>query len=327
MVKTKNDEDGGIRMTIQQSRINSMSKLAHIPKGKNIVIGINNVQRFPNECVKLGFIANCTSGTKILPSVINPSTRRNAEIRYLPDKSKPKETVTRPHMWTREEWAGRGETRTVTGIVWIPYQRYPRIEIVPYGVELTYLTEANSAKLFTNPILNSENNQALIKNTINIFLTIFGECEVLDENHKGWKTTEFMRLNWEILPPGVQDWDEIEHIIEKIAERQTKTNQVVWRDNSKYINSYEPNLHAIGRSGFHGYIVYGFEDANCYILESMYSNNATYVLGSNWKTLSQLTKSEILSGQFHKARLFHDANWQSRVGKIIEEAKVNKDGR
>lgn len=48
------------------------------------------------------------------------------------------------------------------------------------------------------------------------------------------------------------------------------------------------------------------------------SNNATYILQNGWKSISQLTKAEILSDELHKACIIHSESWQKELDTIVE---------
>ena len=89
--------------------------------------------------------------------------------------------------------------------------------------------------------------------------------------------------------------------------------------NCEEIYDANPDFVAYGRSGFRGYAVFGFKQKGIYVLESAFPNNATYVLGGDWETISQLSKAEILSQNLHKARIIHDANWDKNFKKMMEE--------
>ena len=56
-----------------------------------------------------------------------------------------------------------------------------------------------------------------------------------------------------------------------------------------------------------------------YILESVFPNNATYVLQDNWEKISQLSKAEILSQNLHKARIVHSESWKKNFDALMEE--------
>lgn len=306
-------------MIIFKKRINSMGHFSYIKSGEKIIIGINNAERFPSKCGALGFPPGTSSGARVLPSKINTATKQNAEPFSIPDKSKPKETAYRTHWWTRHEWAGRGETREVTEFVEIPYKRYPKIEFPPYSVELTYICNSEGTKISTDAIIFTESNYNLIKNTVNIFLTTFGECEILNEQLEGWTSSRIIRLNWDVLPPGEYPWEKIQEDIERITKKSSETHKKIIMDKSEYINGFHPDFRAYGKSGFSGYVIFGFRDKNLYVLESIYPNNATYVFNEEWEELSKLTKAEILNGSLHNARLIHRENWKRNIKNVIEK--------
>lgn len=306
-------------MYLYKKRINKLTCLDWIEQGQKVVIALYDAIRFEEKLLKLGFSADFLEGEKILPSAINPSTERNAEKYYVADKSQPKEKYFQTLWWTRHEWAGRGETREVTDYVDIPRERYPRIEYAPYSVELTLkYSEDGSLFVITPPIEFCYQNEKKLINTINIFLTVFGECEVLTENYEKLMPTKVIRLNWEILPQGEYPWEKVQKDLDTISEHKGKTARKMLLDKCEYINSFHPDFRAYGKSGFRGYVIFGFKERNIYVLESVYTNNATYVFGENWETLSKLSKAEILNGELQKARLIHNDNWQHDIDELLE---------
>lgn len=107
--------------------------------------------------------------------------------------------------------------------------------------------------------------------------------------------------------------------INYVFTKQTQ-KQMMLR-NCNLINECNPDFIAYGRSGFRGYIVFGFCKKNLFILESIFPNNATYIFESDWEGLSKLTKSEILNHNLQKGRLIHNANWPTEFEKYM-----NADG-
>ena len=91
-------------------------------------------------------------------------------------------------------------------------------------------------------------------------------------------------------------------------------------DKCEFINSFQPDFRAYGKSGFKGYVIFGFTDRDIYVLESVYPNNATYVFGKNWGELSKLTKAEILNGNLQDVRIIHNNNWQQEIRDLLEVA-------
>lgn len=98
-----------------------------------------------------------------------------------------------------------------------------------------------------------------------------------------------------------------------------QTDKVIRRH--QFIQSFNPDFIAIGDCEFLGYIVYGFEPKNIYLMECCLADNATYIFGEKWKELSKLSKTQILAKTLQKDRIIHSANWQNSVMKHFEQKK------
>lgn len=127
-------------------------------------------------------------------------------------------------------------------------------------------------------------------------------------------------LNWEVLPSGDYPWERMQDDLKKVSEKSSKTAKKVLIDKCEFINSFQPDFRAYGKSGFKGYVIFGFADRNIFVLESVYPNNATYVFGKNWEELSKLTKAEILKGNLQDVRIIHNDNWQQEIRDLLEVA-------
>ena len=66
-------------MIIKKKRINSLSCLSHVEDGKNLVMALCDAMRFKDVLLKLGFSEDLAEGERILPSMLNPTMKRNAE--------------------------------------------------------------------------------------------------------------------------------------------------------------------------------------------------------------------------------------------------------
>lgn len=304
-------------MLIKKSRINKLN-LDGLESGQKFIISLSNAERFMDELLRLGFSETSESGECILPIPINIATSRNAENFFISDKSRPKETVLYPFLWKRKEWAGRGETREVEDLIYIPRKRYPRVVYNPYSVEFIYQKNNDGSILITTELLEyQEENYEKIKNTINIFLASFGECQILKEDYEPVNLPEIIRLNWDVLPPGVHPWEKVSHDIDEISRHQKKTSRYIMMDRCEHINSHGPDFIAYGKKGFSGYVIFGFKEKKIYILESIYTNNATYVFNENWVELSKLSKADIITGNLQTARLIHNEGWEEEIEGII----------
>jgi len=268
---------------------------------------------------RIGFAPEKSIGDSVLPtSDFGPVSRYNTDGKLVIHKDKPKETAYRQAEWHWQEWRGRHATEEQSRIVDVPYERYPRTFIPPPSIELTIgKTAAGRLAILSPRIEFNASNKNSITHIINLFLEIFGRCEVFSDSLEEMVSSPLRRLNWRILPPGKYPWPKLKSQIDRLLQYATKGNRKVIEYRLWVINSYAPAFHAIGQAGFRGYIVFGFPDRNLFFLESMYFGNATYVFAENWETLSKMTKAEILSQDLHVDRIIHRQGWQQRVHQLL----------
>ena len=125
------------------------------------------------------------------------------------------------------------------------------------------------------------------------------------------------RLNWEILPPGRYPWEQLKERVNPVIKQAKEGNQKVILNRFETINSFAPEFYAIGRGGFRGYLIFGFPKQNIYILESIFTYNATYVFEEKWEALSQMTKAQILNENLQKERIIHQKGWHARIRQLV----------
>ena len=140
------------------------------------------------------------------------------------------ETAYRQVEWTWEQWAGRYDTETQSKIVDVPYQRYPRTLIPPPSVELSITRNQKNERFIVAPgyEINFQEPGELL-HAINIFLEIFGKCEVLSKDLEDYTIANVTRLNWRILPPGKWPWAKIKKEVKPLVDKASTQNQVVIR--------------------------------------------------------------------------------------------------
>lgn len=303
-------------MFIRKKKILTDKYLSQLSSDSNIYIRVEEVDRFPKEMSRFGFLESDPSGICILPTSSNIYTRKNAEQFYTVDKQKPKEEYTQTVYWTRTEWNGRYDRREVEEFRDFKKLRYHRDYHLPYSVKFQKV-QGESSYIVSDSIPNTDANKSKLINTINMVLSIFGECYI-DENVEPSKLDK-ITLNWEVLPKGEYPWIKIKQDIETWCKNKNNTTKNLILRNCKLIYDKNPDFEARGRSGFSGYIIFGFNDKNLYILESVHPNNATYVFDKNWEELSKLTKAEILNNQFHKCRIIHSSSWKEKFDELFGE--------
>ena len=317
--------EGVVKLIIRKKRIMNLSSLSSLPIGHKVRVGITITEDTLPRLKLLGFTVPVVIGETLLPAAIGPVTKKNAIGSYLLHKDQEKELHFRMIEWKYNEWRGRYDKTEVKKITDVPYLRYPRTLIPPNSIEFT-VVEVNGVKKLVSPILEiSRENEDLIVHTVNIFLEVFNECEILSLENDLYIIPNVIRKNWLILPRGKMPWEKRKPSLLKVINDANGNNKKVIISRLEVINSYMPDFTAIGEAGFGGYVVFGFTDNNLYVLESSAVNNATYVLRDEWEKLSQLTKAEILSNELHEARIVHNKNWYEEVQTLMVDYGVCKE--
>lgn len=270
------------------------------------------------QLMRAGFDPGAKDGTTILPRAVGRISLYNAEGKYRIRRDLPMETMYRTVEWHWTEWHGRDKVER-SDFRDVSYKRYPREFIEPVGIELTLSknTEGKTVVL-SSPIGNWDKHEELLIHTINLFLELFGECVVLDEEKTEVLPTNIQRVNWQILPEGEYPFERVKSELQPVLSRIKKSKRSFVDKRLERLNSFKPEFMVIGRNGFSGYIVMAYPDRNLYVLESLLYGNATYVLSSDWQQVSQLSKAAILRSNLHKGRIIHRANWFSKVKDLFD---------
>lgn len=307
-------------MIISGSSIRELSRyLDSSNYGRMFIFGVQVESLAEPKLDQIGFAHERSVGDSVLPaSDFGPVSRYNTDGRVVVHKDRPMETAYRQAEWRWQEWRGRHDTEEQSRIVDVPYKRYPRTFVPPPSVELTIGKTAAGRLAILSPRieLNSSSKNSVI-HIVNLFLEIFGCCEVFSDSLEEMVSSPLRRLNWRILPPGEYPWPKLKSEIDRLLQYATAGNRKVIEYRLGVINSYGPVFYAIGQAGFRGYIVFGFPDRTLFFLESLCFGNATYVFAENWETLSKMTKAEILSQDLHVDRIIHRQGWQQRVHRLL----------
>lgn len=290
-----------------------------IRNNSTIVLGLRNAQNYLPKLQSLGFSEALRDSQSILPASFGPVSSFNANGKYIVHKDQPMEKAYRQAEWHWTEWHGPYRVEQ-SKLVDIPYKRYPRTFVPPFSVEFTVISKSGSFLLVGPSLIKNNENEENLKHVVNLFLEVFGECEIFTEDLERIAKIPLIRLNWEILPRGEMPWEKLKKHIEPILSKVPKGNQPVVKYRLETINKMKPDFTAVGRGGFRGYIIHGFSDKSIYVLESMYYGNATYVFDQRWEQLSKKTKAEILNYQLQKDRVIHRLGWTKRITEIIKAA-------
>ena len=250
--------------------------------------------------------------TTVLPSWnFGINCLRNAEGYWITDKNGKKEprhvnTV----LWTWRDWAGNeySDWRNVIK------ECYPKHFVEPSLIEIQLAMDSD--KKYLASIIDAgdyEQQKDVIKQTINMYLEIFGYCILYDEKFFV-DIKHIKRCQWEILPPDERVW-----ITSQWHQKFGKKNEncnAFFQFRLDIINSFSPNDVYIGEKGMTGYFAFVFDDF-C-IFENGKYGNATFITKSdNWQELSQMTKKELFESNNIIARFVHQKQWHNEIKQFI----------
>lgn len=294
-------------MVIKKKRINSLDKyFANVAENVELYVCV------PADDRNCGIVMmkDCPNGTCVIPEVKGPVTRFNLNGKNVIRKDMEKEPRDFERDYHVVDWHGTDHYGTC-------FQRrlcYPTEYVFP---PLTRIILDNG-KLRSDLITKTE--PEMLKHIVNVFLEVFGYCEVVDkdENPVGQKTT-IKEVSWKILPPGRYPWSRMESVLDNYFENATCKNKEVLRNNHRTFAEYEPDFLAIGENSFNGYVVYGYTSKNIYVFESNEPGNATYVFKGEWENVSKLTKYDIIIRNLCYARIIHSNGWKENVKLLFKE--------
>jgi hypothetical protein len=298
-------------MKITKRRIINVEQFTRLyAQNERIYIVANLKDIDPGIIKSVGFPEDLKVGTTILPKAKGPVSEYNANGKFISHKDLPKETVY--HLVLHRDWHGN------YGLVDMPYGRYPRTSIPAPYVEFTIIDINKELFVATKGIDNNNQNSWLLKHCINLFLELFGICELYDKGLTPIvKNVPLKRVNWQILPEGEYPWQHLTKLAGGIGNvRNNKGKLERYRIES--ILSYKPDEVYHGTGGFYGYLVFIFKKKKLVIMENIKYGNATYVFVGDWKKFSQMTKAEIIQENLMKERLLHQKGWKYQLGKVME---------
>ncbi|SDI59497.1 hypothetical protein [Variovorax sp. OV700] len=309
-------------MQINRKTRNITKYLKHLQPTELYMLGLVVHPGVEARLKNLGFEVPLVPGQRVLaPARKGPASRRNAEGFDIVHRDRPKEIAYRQVVWTWTQFAGRNHTEEKSKVVDVPYQRYPRTHILPYGIELEVKMRADGQiYVLAGPFSNDEFSVAVATNSANMMREALGGFEVLDKELTSWVNAPMRRLHWQLLPPGRNPWESALPALEGVVEHAPAGNRGVLRARLSAVGAKKPDFVAIGLGGFEGYAVFGFARLKLCVLECPQVNNATYVLPmESWERVAQMTKAEILDARAHTARIVHTRRWFDALDSVLSD--------
>lgn len=167
------------------------------------------------------------------------------------------------------------------------------------------------------------NNDFLVKNdlffNLNLLQESVGAADVFPSVATRADYLSSLYVNWEILPVGEKE-STVDRILSgvkaptpelrrKIAERY----DLLFKLNPTFIK---------GVSGLRRYFGAVFAD-NLVVFEHLEYGNAIYVMFEDWKTLSKLTRPQLLSGERKGfERIVHRKGWENKLLNLLKEKQI-----
>ena len=302
-------------MIFNQKRIRNINRhLGHLPDGQRLRIVVDSTS---DRLARVGFDAPAP-GDAVLPNVVGPITRFNAEGRYVIHRDQPKEEryITTIE-WSWEQWQPGGGTETVTDYKAIYRWCYPRTFISPPAIELAFIIAGGDSFIVSDEMVWSSDTAEAVQHAVNVFLELFGSCDVRSEDLNAVKAPPIRRVNWHLLPSGKYPWSAVRaHVEQAVGRRNSRyAGPVMWRH--QVLGLLEPDAVYVGAGGFRDYVAFVFPERKLAILESTTGGNATYVFGDDWQAVSRLTKGEVLTAELHRERIIHGNDWEDRIRRWI----------
>ncbi|MDD3262551.1 MAG: hypothetical protein PHR61_01785 [Candidatus Absconditabacteria bacterium] len=296
-------------MLIKQKRIRGLSILSFLKKGNEVCFGFQINDSNEIKIKKLGLL-DIEDNINILPPIVGSVSTYNAEGKEEKQKHLPKETHYSEIYWTRHQWIGGGRTREITEIAYRPYKKYPVKYIQPVNIEIY-----KKDKWIYSPVFVLGKDDKIIEHTINLFLELFGECEILgDKKNPIVKTSGLVRFNREFIKSGTT-WNEFKNKIEAIILKKTEEQKkVIYRRLSVAEKLWFKPV-GYGMFGFKGYIAFQNQKRTYTIFENVNFGNAIYITDMDWIDFSKKDKQTILNSKNHKDRIIHNKGWENKLRK------------
>ena len=266
----------------------------------------------------IGFSAKPQPGDTILPTPVGTISKYNANGRYIIQKDLPKEyRYVKTVEWTWQQWDGPNSTVEQTQDKAVYKWCYQRQFHEPPSSELTIVDNNGQLLIVSEELTKAADQEDRIRHVLNLFLELFGECEI---RHIGLQTItppNIRKVNWILLPPGQYPWSCVrQHVTQVLGDTTPRHANPIYRRLEK-IASFNPDEVYVGQGGFRSYVTYLFRSKALAVLESVMFDNATYVFDQNWQKVSQMTKAEIIQGDLHLDRIIHANNWIYRIDGLL----------
>jgi hypothetical protein len=222
----------------------------------------------------------------------------------------PMETHYSEIYWTRHQWVWWWRTKEITEIAYRPYKKYPVKYIEPMNIEIY-----KKGTWIYSPVFVLWKDDEIIKHTINLFLELFGECEILwDKKNPVIKTAWLARFNWEFIKPWTT-WNEFKSKVNTIVWKKTEEQKKVIYRRLSVAEKLWFNPISYWVFWFKWYIAFQNKEKTYTIFENVNFGNAIYITDMDWMDFSKKDKQTILNSKIQKDRIIHNKWRENKLKK------------
>jgi hypothetical protein len=208
----------------------------------------------------------------------------------------------------------------------LPYQKYPRDFISLPLLEIKISTpskrsEQNKYLLIfeVNRVFDprSRGFERSLLDALNLLQENVGHCGIQKSGATISDYVGTLRVNWEVLPPGTK-----EEAVARLFRGQSPSPEKKQEAGERYdfLISLKPQKLVFGTSGLQRYFGALIQD-DLVVFENIEYGNAIYIMYDDWKTLSQRTRLELMSGRFGNnfERIVHTSGWKTAVKTLLKQ--------
>lgn len=166
-------------------------------------------------------------------------------------------------------------------------------------------------------IKKSEDFTERLLHGINVLMESHGKADIFESSANMIDYIASLSVDWEIFPPGTRELD-----ITRIIGDRVKLDQAEkadFADRYDFLKSLNPIRFVKGLGGSGTYFGAIYQE-DLVVFENIKYGNAIYVLFENWREVSKLSRTEILSGNYNYLRIVHDSSWKT---KLLSALKLN----
>lgn len=263
---------------------------------------------------RVGLPTNALDGSTILPSIVGSISRFNADGKWISLRDLPKESryvQTVEWSWTTYDGTEHTDFKDIFRFC------YQREHIAPPSLELEFLEVDGQSLIISPEMRNIDADIEANGHAINLFLELFGLCDLVQSNLKAITPPVLKKANWRLLPSGQHPFEQIKSHVKSAVRHMSDATCNVIMDRQRALEELQPNEMWIGEGGFNDYVAYVFAPFGIVVLESVRRDNAIYVFTNNWQAVSKLTKAEILKASLHHSRIVHTEGWKGRLAQLF----------